>query len=406
MYLTQKNHIRGLSFKIFNILQLITKLSKNLFNITNYIIREYYNNNNKFLRYESAYHLVKENENYKHLPSQVAQQTMKIVDRSYRSFFSVLQQKRKGNYDKQINIPKFLPKNEYFLCIFQKDSFKIIGNKILISLGNWINKEYNIKNISFVIPTHIIGHIIKEIRILPKFSGKFFEIEYVYLKELIYTDLDKNKIMGVDLGINNFATCSTNKTSFIIEGKGLKSYNCWWNKNKAKLQSIYAINKIKYGKKMYLLNKYRNNKINEFINQSINYIIKHCIKNKIGNIVIGELKYIKHNLNLGHKNNQHFAYIPYNCFKQKLKSKCELYGIKYYEINEAYTSQTCSNCGRIKKSNRIYRGLYKCDVCNNIINADVNGAINIANKVASESEKIRSSGIMNIPKRIKLICLK
>jgi len=72
MYLTQKNHVRGLSKHEYVILRLLTRLSKNIFNVTNYTIRQYYKLNNKFLRYESAYHLVKTNVNYGHMPSQVA----------------------------------------------------------------------------------------------------------------------------------------------------------------------------------------------------------------------------------------------------------------------------------------------------------------------------------------------
>ena len=404
MYLTQKNHVRGLTKSEYKILNLLCRLSKNLFNVTNYTIREYYEANAKFLRYESAYHLVKTNENYDHMPSQVAQQTMKIVDRSFRSFFSVLTQKRKGNYDHPCNIPSFLPKDGYFLCVFSKDNFKIEENKLRLTLGQWITKELGIRYIYFDMPKNVIGHAIKEIRLLPQFRGKFFELEYVYLQEPIPTDLDTDKVMGIDLGLDNFATCtSTNGTAFILEGKGLKSYNRWWNKQKARLQSRYDLNGIKFGQKMYLLNRTRKRKINEFLNQAVNYIAKQCITEKIGNVVIGELKEIKQHGHLGKKTNQHFQSIPYYLFKQKLASKCELHGIAYHEVSEAYTSQTCHICGRVRKANRIKRGLYRCDMCKQAFNADTNGSINIGNQVAPESARIGSSGIVKVPQRITFV---
>ncbi|MGZ7208716.1 MAG: hypothetical protein ACXVHV_02430, partial [Methanobacterium sp.] len=74
MYLTQKNHIRS-DKRTYKILKNLTKLSKNLYNHTLYTVRQYYDLNNSFLQYESAYHLVKNNVNYPLLPSQVAQQT-------------------------------------------------------------------------------------------------------------------------------------------------------------------------------------------------------------------------------------------------------------------------------------------------------------------------------------------
>ncbi|MGZ7049775.1 MAG: RNA-guided endonuclease InsQ/TnpB family protein, partial [Methanobacterium sp.] len=118
------------------------------------------------------------------------------------------------------------------------------------------------------------------------------------------------------------------------------------------------------------------------------------------------LKNIKQNINIGRKNNQNFVNIPYNLFKQKLKSKCELYGIEYVETNESYTSQRCSQCGTIDKTNRKYRGLYVCKNCGNVLNADVNGAINILKKVAPESFVIGSSGAVDVPNRIRTLDVK
>jgi len=273
-----------------------------------------------------------------------------------------------------------------------------------LTLGQWIAKELGIRYIYFDLPENVVGHLIKEIRLLPQFRGKFFELEYVYLQDPIPTDLNTAKVMGIDLGLDNFATCATaSGTAFIIEGKGLKSYNRWWNKQKAQLQSKYYLTGVKFGKKMYFLDRSRKRKVNEFMNQSVNYIIKQCVAEKIGNVVIGELKDIKQHAHLGHKVNQHFWAIPYHLFKQKLASKCELYGVAYYEVNEAYTSQTCYHCGRVRKANRIRRGLYRCDKCNTIINADVNGSVNIGNQVAPESFRIGSSGTVDVPHRITLV---
>lgn len=171
---------------------------------------------------------------------------------------------------------------------------------------------------------------------------------------------------------------------------------------KARLQSVYDRQGIKMGRKMAWLLRKRKNVINNFMNQAVNYIVKFCLASRIGNIVIGELKDIKQNMNLGKKNNQNFQYIPYGLFKQKLKAKCEYYGINYVEVDEAYTSQTCSRCGDVNRSNRKHRGLYVCRRCGSVLNADVNGAINILKKVAREFERITGSGGVSPPVRIRL----
>jgi len=127
--------------------------------------------------------------------------------------------------------------------------------------------------------------------------------------------------------------------------------------------------------------------------------------NRIGNIVIGELKEIKQNMDLGKKNNQNFQYIPYGLFKQKLKAKCEYHGINYMEVDEAYTSQTCSVCGEVNKNNRKHRGLYVCRKCGSVLNADINGALNILKKVAGKSivRRILGSGCVNQPVKVRVV---
>ena len=87
MYLTQKNHLR-VGKKTYKTLRILAHLSKDLYNLTLYVIKQHYELNASFLPYAKAYHLVKNSEPYKLLPSQVAQQTMKIVERNYRSFFT------------------------------------------------------------------------------------------------------------------------------------------------------------------------------------------------------------------------------------------------------------------------------------------------------------------------------
>lgn len=120
--------------------------------------------------------------------------------------------------------------------------------------------------------------------------------------------------------------------------------------------------------------------------------------------IIGKMKDIKQEINLGKVNNQNFVSIPYEKFKKKLEAKCEYYGIEYKEVDESYTSQTCSRCGTVKKSNRKYRGLYVCKNCGYVVNADINGAINILGKVAGESvvRQITSSGRVSRPVRIRV----
>lgn len=82
MYLTQSNQIRGLSKQQYKVLREMCWISKNLYNVALYNIRQYYFQEKKFLSYETNYHNCKANENYKLLQAGVSQQTLKVVDRS------------------------------------------------------------------------------------------------------------------------------------------------------------------------------------------------------------------------------------------------------------------------------------------------------------------------------------
>ena len=408
MYLTQKNHLRATKAE-YQLLRYLTRLSKNLYNTTLYTVRQSFFDTSSYLNYELAYHLLKENENYRKLPSQVAQQTMKAVDRAMKSFFGVLKARKMGNYNRPIHLPRYLPKEGYFPCTFAADMIKVEGDMIRLSLGRYLTKELGERYLRYKLPPQVVGKRIKEVRIVPRYNGRYFEIEYVYDTPPEKHRLDQNNYLAIDLGLDNFATCvSTSGPAFILEGKGLKSYNRWCNKEKAKLQSVYDKQGVELlvGRELAWLLQKRKNVVNNYMNQAVNYIIQYCLTNKTGTLVIGELKGIKQHINIGRKNNQNFVGIPYGLFKQKLKAKCAFYGISYLEVNEAYSSQTCSNCGIVRKSNRKYRGLYVCRSCGMVLNADVNGAINILKQVVPESLFLRggigNSGLVNRPVRIRL----
>ncbi|MDY7006684.1 MAG: hypothetical protein SWX82_22870 [Cyanobacteriota bacterium] len=61
-------------------------------------MRQFYFAEGGYLRYESNYHYCKDNENYQLLQTDIAQQTLKVVDRSFKSFFNLIQKANNGNY--------------------------------------------------------------------------------------------------------------------------------------------------------------------------------------------------------------------------------------------------------------------------------------------------------------------
>ncbi len=103
MYLTEKNQLRNLRKSQFDALRSLCRLSKNLYNVGLYMVKQYYFQERKHLKYESNYHYCKENENYQQLSTDIVQQTLKVVDRTFKSFYGLIKAKKQGNYQSKIS---------------------------------------------------------------------------------------------------------------------------------------------------------------------------------------------------------------------------------------------------------------------------------------------------------------
>ncbi|MGK7882547.1 MAG: RNA-guided endonuclease InsQ/TnpB family protein, partial [Crocosphaera sp.] len=377
------------------ILENLCHLSKNLFNVGLWTVRQYFFQENKYLSYESNYHLCKENENYQLLATDCGQQTLKYVDRCFKAFFKLLSMKKEGIFQEKINLPKYLAKDGFFPLIipirarhnFAKDDWKF-----KIPTSRKYTREHG--SVYLTIPPNLRGYRIKEIRILPKQKGRFLDAAFVYESKDEQINVNTDRAISIDLGLNNLATVvSSTDESFIIDGRWLKSKNQWFNKRRAKLVS----HKDKQGinhltKKEAWLSYRRKNQVNDYLNKAAKYIINFCLSRKIGTIVVGYNPTLKQNSNMGKRNNQNFVQIPIFTLRLKLKSLCERYGINYVEQEESYTSKASSldrdpmpvynadNPVKPKFSGRrVKRGLYKTRD-GHLINADCNGSLGIGLK--------------------------
>lgn len=417
-YLTQSNVIRGLSSKQYQALREMCQYSNNLYNVALYNIRQYFFNQNKFLTYVSNYNECKTNENYGLLQAGVAQQTLKIVDRSFKSFFALLKKCGTGDYSyHDVEIPHYRKKGGYFNLICSTNAITISDGYFKVPMSRKFRKLHpDIKNILIPYPERLDGHEVKEVRIIPYDNARYFKIQYVVLWYNKPQDVNVDNCMAIDLGVNNLATCVSNiETPFIIDGRKLKSINQCWNKRKAKLQSDAEKQELYTTHQINALTNKRNNRVNDYIKKTARIIINNCLENRIGTLYIGYNKDFKRLVNLGKKNNQTFVQIPFGKLREQLNFLCWNYGIQYIEVEESYTSKSSfldnDPLPEYKaeqpyegtfSGKRIYRGLY-CASDGTVINADVNGAYNIMRKGKQNFCKEElCSGLLESPVRIAI----
>ncbi len=395
---TQKQQLENLTKQEYLALRMMSHLAKNMYNIGLYNVRQYYFENREYLSYESNYPLCKTNENYEALNSNIAQQILKEVDGSFKSFFSLIRKAKAGKLDfKSIRLPEYLEKEGFFSIIIGQ--IRISTDGVLnIHMSAAFRREYGCVKIK--IPDNLKAKVIKEIRIIPKYNARFFEIQYIYEIPESKNEYNPKNALAIDLGLDNLCTCTTNHgDAFIIDGKRLKSINQGANKQNKVMQSNKDKREIQgTTKKQRILWNKRNNRVNDYISKTCSYIIKYCMENDIGNIVIGYNPEFQRNCNLGRKNNQSFTNLPLGRISEKLDYLCARNNIRFQKQEESYTSKSdflandplpVFNPNKdetyVFSGKRISRGQYQ-SALGKVINADVNGSLNI----------LRKSGILEL----------
>lgn len=405
-------------------LRRLSHLCKNLFNIGNYYVKNYYDIMETYLNWFDTKWMLKTSEPFKQLPSQVAQNVLKNLHLAWKSYFGSLKKFKKNpqkwieEHDSIPHTPNYLRKNGKYVACFNHQH--ICQTNALSE--NKMNRYLYFPKKTKLNPIEINSNFeeIQQFRIVPKNDIYNLEIVYNHIT-LSGLELDPNRIIGIDIGVNNLATIVNNVglKPIAINGRPLKAINQFYNKEKARLQSemsrqtireckrdfegkiykkngTFTVNFVKYVEresekrlyetpKMKKLSRIRYNKTKDYMHKASRYIINYCIENNIGTIVIGKNPLWKQKINLGKSTNQSFTQIPFNLLIEKLQYKADMVGIGIEIITEEYTSM-CSfldneTIGKqtVYKGRRFSRGLFKASD-GRIINADVNGAYNILKK--------------------------
>ena len=364
---------------------------------------------------------------YKNLPSQTAQDVLKNLDESWKSYHVL---KYKYNHGKKLSgepkAPYYKKKDCHTNITYLNNGFKLIGNEIRFSipkaLKEYLKAKFLIEKDYFyvTIKKHIDGTI-KEISFsyINKFEYEVFVTYDTFEKQI---KPDNGRHISIDLGLNNLATIYDNYgRSFIISGNSYLNTLYYYNKKIAYYQSINdAAHKkeIEEKKHIYLTKRIKKlilkkNKIISYIlHASTKTIVNYCLAYNITRVIIGDIKGIdSHKTSQKGKNkrefNQKLHSLPFDKLYNLLEYKLRKRGIKLIKQNEAFSSQ-CSPTSKevsieyANKDQRIYRGLFKDG--NDIYNADSVGAFNILRKYYQDNkiEKKLFYKCLSNPKKISI----
>lgn len=353
----------------------------------------------KYPSYDFIEYLVKEGIDYTSLMAQSSQQTLKILDRNWKSFFESIKSWKTSNinYTGRPKLPKYKKKNGRNIIVLTNQNCKLLEGCVQLPL---VLEQFKLK-------TNIKGNL-KQVRMLPR--NKSYIIEVVYTVDVTESKEDNNRYLSVDLGINNLATIGNNVGAMpiIINGKSLKAINQYYNKKISYYRGIAKrMNNKDYSNRMNRLTTKRNNKVSDYLHKASKKIVNDALTLNCNTIVIGNNKGWKREINIGTINNQSFVSIPYQRLIEIIQYKAENEGINVLLSEESYTSGTSflDNEPPIKeyynKARRVKRGLFKSNK-GIYINADLNGAYQILKKVVPNvfSEGIEGVGLH--PVRVKI----
>ena len=381
MELLVEKHVINQHHPYFDECRHLTFLSKNLYNATLYCVRQQFIHNHQYLTYhEINKKFTHRNQyDYRQLPSKVAKHTQQLVDKNMKSFFGLLKRKKNGQYDKKVNLPKYVDKNGLQVIHYEKGalSFKKKNGYIHLSKTNlFIKTKQDISRIQYV-------------KIVPR--GNHFLIIVGYKHDSAVCLKDNGRYASIDLGLNNLMTVSSNVIHpFIINGKPIKSINQYYNKRIAKMKLKLNTSR-KTSRYINNLYKRRSQKIDDYLHKSTKQLVNQLVSNRINTLIIGYNKGWKQDINLGKRNNQNFVHIPFQRIIHMLIYKCHRVGINVILQEESYTSK-CSFLDNepvckqaIYLGKRIMRGLFVTHE-HKTINADLNAALNIMKKCLLKQE--------------------
>ncbi|MFB2770092.1 RNA-guided endonuclease InsQ/TnpB family protein [Pelatocladus sp. BLCC-F211] len=358
---------------------------------------------------------LKDNPHYKAMAAQSAQQTLKSVGESIISYNGLVKKYYQGDVDRP-SLPRYRKRGGLAAVTFPRQALTYKDGCFYPSISKE-TKPQLLTEITLHLPDFINSDWVKEVTVRPS-TGELW-VDWVIDDGKqpidINPSLDYSQAWSFDHGGTNWLTgVSTRGKSLIIDGRKLKSMNQGYCRLVAKYKQ--GKSDFYWDSNLDRVQRKRNNQMRDAVNKAARFIINQCLNDRVGNLVIGWNDGQKNGSNMGKRGNQNFVTIPTGRLIDRLKELCPEYGIQLTITEEAYTSKASYLDGDSlykhgEKPNgwkpsgeRVKRGLYKSRD-GHVINADCNGAANIARKVATQlglNLVEVGRGALTLPRRVDL----
>lgn len=337
--------------------------------------------NNEFLPNNESYSWIKE------VSSKAIKQSLRNGEKAYNNFF-----KGKNGF------PKFKKKSQ------NEASFYFVNqcNKAKLKSGI-VNYNYTVEVERHRVKVPTLGFIkLKEKGYIPSgvdaISGTITYKAGRYFISILMDKDNENQVnlnpksegIGIDLGIKALAILS-NETIFknINKSSKIKKLEKKLKREQRSLSRMLKNKKHRKGgsskniaKKILVIEKLHMRLFNirtDYINKVINEIIK--LNPKFITIEDLNIKGLMKNHHLA----RHLANQKLGEFINKLTLKCNEFAIELRQVSRWYpSSKTCSKCGSIKKDLKLSDRIYICLNCGNIIDRDLNAALNLRDSTKYE----------------------
>jgi len=288
---------------------------------------------------------------------------MKKVKGEYKAFFTKIKRGEKAKPPK----PKKLAKTTHYTL--KLDKHKSVSLTYLKKGEDKLGINLDTKTRYSYFPAEVFKKLIKDnlanfTCMNIQFSNNVIYFLITYEVEDIVIKAKKEKLAGLDLGVNNLASIfidDKDSQSLIIDGTKFKTYNANFNRFIAKINRNIEEETNKNHKR-YLI-KYRRflyEKRNRFFfdqfHKMSKRILEYLAKHEVTELVISDsLSELKNNGECKQRKDtkQNFIQIPFLKLNKYLKEKAAAYNIKITTVNEAYTSKSNSLTNDIYKAHSL-----------------------------------------------------